>query len=335
MGPGDALFSKFGHAALCVVDQDFPGGGLCYNYGTTDFSRPVGIAWDVVRGRAKFWVSVSDPISMLLAYQSQDRSIYRQVLPLSEAQVENLVAALENDALPENREYIYSHFLDNCSTRPRDLVDGAADGALRRSSIPSERSYRDHAREGLGALHWTLVPAGDLILGRWVDQDIDLFAAMFIPEVLAEGVTDELGVARESVYERQGPSAPADVAAALVRFWVLVLALAALVWISRWGAAFAIGVIALLGALVWAGAILSPWPELRVNELMLVFVPFDVVLWGSSRPRYVLARLSMLGLAAVAALTGAFVQPLWPYWVLALATIASFWWRGRKDILAP
>ncbi len=158
---------------------------------------------------------------------------------------------------------------------------------------------------------------------------------MFIPEVLAEGVTDELGVARESVYERQGPTTPVDVAAALVCFWVLVLAIAALAWISRWGAAFAIGVIALLGALVWAGALLSPWPELRVNELMLVFVPFDVVLWGSSRPRYVLARLSMLGLVAVAALTGILVQPLWPYWVLALATIASFWWRGRKDILAP
>lgn len=335
MGRGDALFSKFGHAALCVVEQEFPGGGLCYNYGTTDFSRPVGLAWDVVRGRAKFWVSVSDPIGMLLAFQSQDRSIYRQVLPLSEEQVENLVAALENDALPENREYIYSHFLDNCSTRPRDLVDGAVNGALRRATLRSERTYRDYAREGLGALHWALVPAGDLILGRWVDQNIDAFAAMFIPEVLAEAVTDELGVAPESVYARQGPTTSLDVTAALVRFWVFVLAIAALAWISRWGAAFAIGVIALAGALVWGGAILSPWPELRVNELMLVFVPFDVVLWGSARPRYVLARLGMLGLVALAALTGIFVQPLWPYWVLALATIASFWWRGRKDILAP
>ena len=34
------------------------------------------------------------------------------------------------------------------------------------------------------------------------------------------------------------------------------------------------------------------------------------------------------------ALVGVFVQPLWPYWVMAAATIASFWWRERKDILA-
>ena len=336
MGPGDALFSKFGHAALCVVDQDFPGGGLCYNYGTADFSRPLGVGWDVVRGRAKFWVSVSDSLSLVIAFQSEDRSIYRQVLPLSDEQIDSLVEALENDALPENREYIYSHFLDNCSTRPRDLIDRAANGALRRSTIPSERTYRDYARAGLAAFHWALVPAGDLILGRWVDQDIDTFAAMFIPEVLAEAVTDELEVAPEAIYERQGPTVSGDrrVAAALVRFWILVLAIAALAWISRWGAAFAIGVVALLGALMWGGAILSPWPEFRVNELMLVFVPFDVVLWGSPRQRYVLVRLIMLGIVAIAALIGVFVQPLWPYWTIAIAALASFWWRGRKDILA-
>ena len=332
MGPGDALFSKFGHAALCVVDQDLPGGGLCYNYGTADFSRPLGLGWDVVRGRAKFWVSVSDWVSLVIAFQSQDRSIYRQVLPLSDEQIDSLVEALENDALPENREYIYSHFLDNCSTRPRDLIDTAANGALRRSTIPSEGTYRDYARGGFAAFHWALVPAGDLILGRWVDQDIDAHAAMFIPEVLAEAVTDEFGVAPEGVYERQAPTMSADVGAALVRFWVLVLVIAALAWISRWGAAFAIGVVALLGALVWGGAILSPWPELRVNELMLVFVPFDVVLWWSPRARYVLVRLAMLVIVAFLALIGGFVQPLWPYWALAITTIASFWWRGRKDI---
>ncbi|MCH8891177.1 MAG: hypothetical protein IH827_08895, partial [Myxococcales bacterium] len=61
-----------------------------------------------------------------------------------------------------------------------------------------------------------------------------------------EAVTDEFGVAPESVYERQGPTISADrqVAAALVRFWILVLVIATLAWISRWGAALAIGVVA-------------------------------------------------------------------------------------------
>ena len=99
------------------------------------FLAPGWARMDVVRGRAKFWVSVSDWVSFMIAFQSQDRSIYRQVLPLSEEQVANLAEALALGALPENREYIYSHFLDNCATRPRDLIDGAAHGhsAARRS----------------------------------------------------------------------------------------------------------------------------------------------------------------------------------------------------------
>ena len=39
MGPGDELFSRFGHAAICVIDTQSPL-GRCYNYGTADFSTP-------------------------------------------------------------------------------------------------------------------------------------------------------------------------------------------------------------------------------------------------------------------------------------------------------
>ncbi len=335
MGSGDDLFSKFGHAALCVVAPELPTGGLCYNYGTTDFSRPVGLGWDVVRGKAIFWVSVSDWVSMLLSFQSQDRTIYRQALPLSDEQVESLVAALETDALAENREYIYSHFLDNCSTRPRDLIDEAVGGALGRATLQRPRTYRDYARDGLAAFHWALVPGGDLILGRWVDQEIDASEAMFIPEVLAEAVTAELGAVRETVYERQAPAAVGDVDGALFRFWILVAIVGALSWMARWGRCIAAGIIVLLAVVMWAAALLSPWPELRVNELMMVFVPFDILLLRrSGSARYTNVRLAMLALAALLAATGIFVQPFWPYWALAVATIASFSWHGRKDILA-
>ena len=92
---------------------------------------------------------------------------------------------------------------------------------------------------------------------------------------------------------------------------------------------------------MWLGAILSPWPELRVNELMLVFVPFDALMWWSPSPRYVFVRIVMLSLVAVLALAGVFVQPLWPFWVLAAASIlarkkraGASLWRGRKGILA-
>src|SRR5262245_47152485 len=54
MGPGDELFSAFGHAAVCVLDERTPA-GRCYNYGTADFRTPLPLTWNFVRGRARFW----------------------------------------------------------------------------------------------------------------------------------------------------------------------------------------------------------------------------------------------------------------------------------------
>jgi hypothetical protein len=82
IGPGDDLFSKFGHAALCVFDEGRTG-GRCFNYGTADFSTPGPLTWEVARGRAEFWVSVSPYREMLRLYLAEDRTIYRQVLPLT------------------------------------------------------------------------------------------------------------------------------------------------------------------------------------------------------------------------------------------------------------
>jgi hypothetical protein len=72
-----------------------------------------------------------------------------------------------------------------------------------------------------------------------------------------------------------------------------------------------------------------------VNELVLVLVPFDLVWLRRSGPSwYANVRLAGLALVALLAVAGVLIQPLWPYWALAVATLASFWWHARKDILA-
>ena len=51
MGIGDDVFAHFGHAAICVGSEDSDR-GRCYNYGTADFSTPVPLTWDFIRGNA-------------------------------------------------------------------------------------------------------------------------------------------------------------------------------------------------------------------------------------------------------------------------------------------
>jgi hypothetical protein len=335
VGRGDDLFSKFGHAAVCVVADDLPGGGTCYNYGTSDFSRPVGLAWEVVRGRALFWVSVTDLESMVLSFASEDRSIYRQSLPLGDAEAIELARALERDALPENRAYVYNHFLENCSTRPRDHIDRAVSGALRKARLPILGSFRDYANEGLAARSALLVPAADLIMGRWVDRPIDPYAAMFIPDVLREAVATAFGAKPEIVYRREGPMAGPDVSGARSRTRIVAIAIAlaalaaALLGGPRLGRLvriFGSVVLGGLGVLLLFGALASTLPELQRNELLLVFFPLDVSLLSRHRgflSSYSTMRLLVLALVAVLKLLGVLLQPLWTFWILSFGLLAA------------
>jgi hypothetical protein len=339
VGPGDDLFSKFGHAALCVE------GGLCYNYGTSDFSRPIGLGWEVVRGRSQFWVSVSDVETMIASFAFENRTIYRQRLPLTEAQAKGLVRALAKDALPENRAYVYNHFLENCSTRPRDHIDDATGGALRRVRLASTGTFRDHAAEGLSRASALLVPASDFLMGRWVDRPIDTWAAMFIPDVLREAVASGLSAPPEIVYERSGSPFPSRVSAGRSIFLGIVIfaALAFFVPVVRPGLRRAFGkaggvLLGSLGALLLFAALVSALPELRRNELLLVFFPLDFFLASANRAfvrSYSTMRLLVLALVAALRGLGILVQPLWPFWLLSVAIVGSTRLSSRAYTTQP
>jgi hypothetical protein len=335
MGPGDELFNKFGHAAICVTGTELPGGGLCYNYGTADFSRPIGLGWDVVRGRAEFWVSVSDLTSMLLSFEEADRSIYRQVLPLESEGVMELARALYRDATPENRAYVYNHFLENCSTRPRDHVDRATNGALRRVNLEGIRTYREYANDGFAGASWLLIPASDFVLGRWADRTIDGYAAMFIPEVLRNGVEVALGVTPELVYERARPLPSAEIEDARARTFVAFGVVIALVagalrlgapGLRRFAAALSGFLLGGLGLVLLTAALFSPLPELQRHELLLVFFPMDLLLVSQRRglvSSYTTMRLGILLLLAALKAAAVLLQPLWPFWLLSFGLLAA------------
>ena len=97
MGQGDDLFSAFGHAAICVTDENQPR-GRCYNYGTADFTTPVPLTWNFIRGRALFWVSTTDVPHMLHYYVAVGRAVWRQTLQLSPDEATRVATALAASA---------------------------------------------------------------------------------------------------------------------------------------------------------------------------------------------------------------------------------------------
>lgn len=328
MGPGDQLFHRFGHAAICTIDEQVPRRSRCYNYGTTDFgSPPTELGWAFVQGDAPFWVSKWPLQRMLDVYVREDRSVWRQRLELSEAQVEAIVAKLEADAANYDGEgpegsYDYHHFKDNCTTRIRDLLDEASGGALSQGADrPTGMSFRDYGEAGLADM--PLIPAlGQLLVGRAADEEVDEWQAMFLPRYLRAGLQQRLGATPEPIHTREAPPPVREEERGASWPYLLVLvglcsapALLGAAWAraSRAGVVASGLVLGLLGLVLWALALVSQMPELRYNEALLLFWPTDLTLGfvGAERRRlYARVRVGVLVVCGLGLLTGILDQPL-------------------------
>lgn len=178
-GPGEHPFFKFGHNAILIEHEG--GQGIVYNFGMFDFSSPALIP-KFVLGRLEYWLGRTGRDNTFAGYISENRTIEVQELELSPAQRKTLFESLEENARPQNRNYLYDYFTDNCSTRVRDALDRALEGGLRKaSSAPARLSHRAHALRLVADLPWEYValyyalglPA-DAVATRWEESFIPM-----------------------------------------------------------------------------------------------------------------------------------------------------------------
>ena len=184
-GPGDHPFFKFGHNAIRVQDG-LRRRDVVYNYGTFTFDSPALIP-TFIKGRLLYWLSKQTMASTIAGYRAENRTIDEQVLDLTPAERRAMLEFLEWNVRPENRHYKYDYYLDNCSTRVRDVVDRAVGGRLREASrAPGSMTWRQHTRRLThdSVFYYAL----HVVLGGRVDQPIDQWAEMFLPAKLAEGL---------------------------------------------------------------------------------------------------------------------------------------------------
>ena len=355
MGTGDALFHRFGHAAICATDPDQPKRAVCFNYGTTDFgSPPRELGWAFVRGDAPFWVSKWPLDRMLAVYVTEDRSVWRQRLELTPAQAEAILTKLKADAATYDGEgpegsYDYHHFQDNCTTRIRDLLDEATEGALSEGSDTSTgQSYREYGEAGLADM--PLIPAaGQLLVGRAADEDVDAWQAMFLPRYLRAELEQRLAAPPEVIHTRQGPPpVPEGQGGSRLPYLLALVALTSLpaliglAWARASRVWFAIAgvLLGLLGLALWALALVSHMPELRYNEALLLFWPTDLglgLMRAEHRRTYARVRVAVITLCGLGLAVGLLRQPLALIGLAALIPMAAMAWaeRATKSEDAP
>jgi hypothetical protein len=265
MGPGDAVWERFGHNAIWIHDP-LTVSDPAYNWGLFDFDQP-GFIRRFLRGRMLYWMEGLDAELSIRHYAGLNRSVWVQELDLSPEQRLALVDFLEWNALPENREYLYDYYRDNCSTRVRDALDHVLGGELQRrlGAVPTTTTWRS---ESLRLVHDDLpVYTGFLLgLGRPADRPLNAWEESFIPMRLsdhlaglsiarADGSEAPLVVATEVLFRADRTDPPARPPARTAGYLVAGLLIAALLLGSavagrrnrRTRAGFAVA------AVTWAG----------------------------------------------------------------------------------
>lgn len=182
--PGEELYSIFGHTAIRVQDsisnQDY-----VFNYGTFDFNTP-NFYVKFMKGELHYILSVTTFKKFIREYQYDKRSVVEQRLNLTLDEREQIISALIKNSLPENREYHYHFFYDNCATRVRDIIDLDNSHSLDFGQLSTEQAGLTYRKAiGIYLIHskWTKFGM-DLILGEPTDEVLNSSTIQFLPDFL-------------------------------------------------------------------------------------------------------------------------------------------------------
>jgi hypothetical protein len=178
--PGRELYSAFGHTAIRVIDAR---GDRLYNFGLSKRAFDLAFALDMLRGKMEFTTRKLDTASTLDFYREEEnRSILEQSLNLDEARKAALLKALDRAARPENRDYNYRYFSDNCATRPAAMLRELIGDASPPFAGEASKTLRSSVGEALAPQPWLDFAIG-LLLGPSCDHPIPQ-GPIFLPKDL-------------------------------------------------------------------------------------------------------------------------------------------------------
>ena len=182
-GPGDEVWSYYGHTALRVEDKAH-GTDMAVNWGMFSFGQDYFIL-RFVFGMTDYQIGVFPMADFIAEYASQGRWVKQQRIRLSRGEKLRIVRAIEENARPENRTYRYNFFYDNCTTRARNmLVSHIGPKNIHLPKSKTYSSYRGEIHKWNENHRWARF-GNDLLLGYFADRGIDRQEWEFLPDNLS------------------------------------------------------------------------------------------------------------------------------------------------------
>ncbi len=189
-GPGDDLYSLFGHTAIRLYDSA-TNTDIVYNWGGFTFNQP-NFYVKFLKGNLLYFSSADYFNDFMSEYVAEHRSVYEQVLDIDIAAKKRIVDAINFNSTGDNRFYKYDFVLDNCTTRIKNIVfENNTSAVIKNRIIPEGTTYRDliHFCLEQGSHLWTELGI-DILLGSKVDRAVSNNEAMFLPEFFMKGLNN-------------------------------------------------------------------------------------------------------------------------------------------------
>lgn len=184
VSPGQELYSAFGHTGIRVTDYK-KGFDVVFNYGTFDFAQE-GFYINFCMGKMLYMMTIDRFDDFVLLYEKYEhRGVVEQELNLSTADKQAIFKYLDWNAHPDNREYRYDFFWDNCSTRPRDVFEKQLGARLKYdyTGFDTTKTMRETLKPYVANMPW--VDFGfDLILGMPCEIQATPRHQTFLPDKL-------------------------------------------------------------------------------------------------------------------------------------------------------
>ncbi|MEM7186063.1 MAG: DUF4105 domain-containing protein [Bacteroidota bacterium] len=200
VGPGANLNDKFGHNSFRIKDTA-TNRDWVFNYGTYDFSTP-NFYTKFARGKLLYSLSVESFENFYNRYQRQNRWVKEQVLNLDSNQRSRLFEYLINNAQPENKDYKYDFFFDNCATRIRDVLVTALPGEVQYQDdyVAEENTFRELIAQNVNWNSWGSLGM-DIAIGAVTDVNATPWEHQFLPDFVFEA-------AQTATVSRNGATLP-------------------------------------------------------------------------------------------------------------------------------
>ena len=185
-GPGDVLYEAFGHSAIRVKDPTL-NLDIIFNYGLFDFNQP-NFYVNFVKGRLLYRLGKQSFKRFITSYDYQQRWVKDQVLNLSLVDRKKIFEYLNKNSLPENAEYLYDPYFNNCATKLRDIAKEILGNKIQFPSSFSNENFtlRQLMNQELPWNTWGSFGI-NLALGNTLDKELITDNYMYLPDYVHKG----------------------------------------------------------------------------------------------------------------------------------------------------